>query len=61
MDSEELLFISSTLFEDNKPLTDIPFCKKNENKSKDFIKKFHHFTPDKYLFSIKWITKKAKS
>ena len=60
---EESFLISPNLFDEDKPfpLIDIPFCEKNESKSKDFIKKFHHFTNGKYRISIKWITKKVKS
>ena len=39
----------------------IPFCEKNENKSKEFSKNFQHFTKAKYCISINWITKKVKS
>ena len=34
---------------------------KNENRSKDFVKKFHYFTNAKYHISINWITKKVNS
>ena len=62
-DVEESFIIPPNLFDEDKLflLIDIPFCEKNENKSKDFIKKFHHFTNGKYRISIKWITKKVKS
>ena len=62
-DVEESFIIPPNLFDEDKPflLIDIPFCEKNESKSKDFIKKFHHFTNGKYRISIKWITKKVKS
>ena len=48
-------------YDEDKPfiLINIPFCDKNENKSKDFVKKFNHFTNGKYCISISWITKKV--
>ena len=54
--------IPPNLFEEEKPfiLIEIPFCERNENKSKDFLRKFHDFTNSKYRISIKWITKKVK-
>ena len=42
-------------------LIDISFCRKNENKSNEFIKKLHHFTNGKYRVSTNWIKKKVKS
>ena len=39
---------------------DIPYCPKNEEFSKRFMKKFDVFTDDKYDIRIKWITKKVK-
>ena len=38
---------------------DIPFCEKNEIKSKYFIKNFLHFKSGKYYISLNWITKKV--
>ena len=42
-------------------LVDIPYCPKNEEFSKSFMKKFDVFTDNKYDIHIKWITKKVKS
>ena len=41
--------ISLTSFKDQKPfiLIEIPFCDRNENKSKDVIQKFHVFANKK--------------
>ena len=66
MDAEDSFIIPPTLFDLMKIkvfiLIDIPSCEKNEKKkSKDFIKKFHHFTNGKYHVLIYWITKKVKS
>ena len=49
--------------EEAKPniLVELPFCNANETKSKDFIKKFHQFTKNKFKLSIKWITKKVSN
>ena len=60
---EDSYIIPPNLFEEQKPfiLIEIPFCERNENKSKDFIRKFHEFTDSKFKISIKWITKKVKS
>ena len=41
-------------------LVDIPYCPKNEEFSKRFMKKFDVFTDNKYDICIKWITKKVK-
>ena len=41
-------------------LVDIPYCPKNEEFSKRFMKKFDVFTDNKYDISIKWIAKKFK-
>ena len=40
-------------------LTEILFCDRNENKSKELIRKFHEFTNNKFKISIKWIRKKV--
>ena len=42
-------------------LLKIPYCEQNEITSKRFIKKFHHFTVDKYDIALKWLTKKVIS
>ena len=36
------------------------FVKLKKKEVKDWLKNFHHFTNGKYLFSRKWITKRAK-
>ena len=41
-------------------LVDIPYCPKNEEFSKRFMKKFVVFTDNKYDIRIKWIAKKVK-
>ena len=41
-------------------LVDVPYCPKNEEFSKCFMKKFDVFTDNKYDIRIKWITKKVK-
>ena len=41
-------------------LVDIPYCPKNEEFSKRFIKKFDVFTDNKYDIRFKWIPKKVK-
>ena len=41
-------------------LVEIPYCLKNENSSKQFIKKFDQFTNDTFDVQIKWLTKKLK-
>lgn len=61
MDTENSYIISPFFVSKVKPFTliGIPFCEKNENKPKDFIKKFLHLTNGKYCISINWITKKS--
>lgn len=39
----------------------LPYCEKNEEISKNFIRKFHKFTGNAYTLCIKWNTKKVKS
>ena len=41
-------------------LVDMPYCLKNEEFSKRFMKKFDVFTDNKHDIHIKWITKKSK-
>ena len=41
-------------------LTDIPFCEKNKNKWRDFVKKIHHFANRKYRISVYWVRKRKK-
>ena len=49
------------MFEVKKPflLLEIPYCEQNEKASKQFIKKFHQFTGEKYDIVVKWLTKKV--
>ena len=64
MDVEDSFTIPPpSIFDENIPFIFIenPFCEKNENKSNNFINKFHHFTNGKYRISINWITKKVNS
>ena len=42
-------------------LLEIPYCQQKEIASKQFIKKFHQFTGDKYDIAVKLLTKKVKS
>ena len=42
-------------------MVEIPYCEKNENGSKHFIKKFEAFTNHRYRIAIKWITRKVIS
>ena len=42
-------------------LLEILYCEQNKNASKQFIKKFHQFTGEKYDMAVKWLTKKVKS
>ena len=62
LDAEDSYIIQPSLIDEDKPFISIyiPFCEKKENKFKDFIKKFHHFTEGKHRISIHWITKKVK-
>ena len=39
----------------------LPYCEKNEAKSKDFIKKFHEFTNTNFRIVISWKTRKTSS
>ena len=41
-------------------MIEIPFWDRNENKSKELIKKIHEYTKNKVKISIKCITKKKK-
>ena len=63
LDAEDSYIIQPSLIDEDKPFISIyiPFCGKKENKFKDFIKKFHHFTEGKHRISIHWITEKVKS
>ena len=42
-------------------LVEIPYCLKNKNSSKQFIKNFDQFTNDTFDVRIKWLTKKVKT
>ena len=55
--------IPQHLFEDEKSsnLLKLPFCKQNELKPKDFIKKFHKFTNDNLRLAFSWKARKMKS
>ena len=61
--NNDSFIILPDLFEESKPfiLVEIPYCEKNENASKYFIKKFETFTNQRYRIAIKWITRKVKS
>ena len=63
MDAENSFIIPPSFFDKEKSfsLIDVPFCEKNKNKSKDFIKNFYHVTIGQFRISIYWITKKVKS
>ena len=38
----------------------MPYCELNEQKSKDFLEKFHDFTKNNFKVSITWKTKKVR-
>ena len=42
-------------------LLEVPYFELNEIASKQFIKKFHQFTCEKYDMAVKWLTKKVES
>ena len=42
-------------------LLKLPFCQKNEIKSKHFLKKFHHFTKNNVDIAISWETRKIQT
>ena len=60
---EDEPLIPPDFFEVEKPfqLLYLPYCEKNEAKSKDFIKKFHQFTNNSYRIAISWKTRKISS
>ena len=62
IDNEDDYIIPLYLFEEEKlfVLQELPFCKQNEIKSKDFIKKFHKFTNNNFRLAISWKTRKMK-
>ena len=57
--NEEELIIPSCFFEVEPPflLLKLPYCEKNETKSKDFIRKFHEFTNNQFQLAISWNTR----
>ena len=61
--SEEELIIPSSFFEVEPTflLLKLPFCEKNEAKSKDFITKFHKFINNQFRLAISWNTRKLSS
>ena len=63
IDNEDDYIIPPYLFEKEKPfvLLKLPFCEKNEPKSKDFIKKFNKFTNTNFRLANSWKTRKIKS
>ena len=63
IDNQDDYIIPSYLFEEEKPftLTKLPFCEQTEVKSKDFLKKFHKFTNNKFRLGISWKTRKMKT
>lgn len=58
MDGKNLFVILPSLFDKDKPfiLIDVPFCEKNEDKSKDSNKNFYQLKS----FAFQCITKKVK-
>ena len=58
--NEEELIILSCFFEVEPTflLLKLPYCEKNEAKSKDFIRKFHKFTNNQFRLVISWSTRK---
>ena len=63
LDDNDDFIIPPYLFETEKQfiLLKLPFCELNEQKSKDFIKKFNKFTNDSFRLAISWNTRKLKS
>lgn len=61
--NNESLLIPEGFFEEKKPfiLFEIPFCERNEETSKRFMKKFQEFTKHKYDTAVKWLTRKTHS
>ena len=53
----------SYFFEVEPPslLLKLPYCKKNEAKSKDFIRKFHQFTNNQFRLAVSWNATKLSS
>ena len=63
LEKHESFIMPPNMFEVKKLflLLEIPYCEQNKIASKRFIKKFHHFTGEKYDMPVKWLTKKVKS
>ena len=60
--SEDEPLIPHFLFEERKKICiKLPYCKKNEIASKNFISKLNSFTNFKYIFIILWQTRQIKS
>ena len=59
---QDEMIIPEMLFEERKPLLliQLPYCQKNEEASKLFIKKLNNFTNNNYDVRIQWKTKKVK-
>ena len=54
--------IPPNMFEVKKPflLLEILYWDQSEIATRQFIKKFHPFTGQRYCFAVKWLTKKVK-
>ena len=62
LSEEEEDIVPSWLFEDRQVLTvNLPFCPKNEEVSKTFIRKLEEFTHGKFMFKIIWNTRTIRS
>ena len=61
--TKQQVIIPSYFFEVEPPflLLKLPYCEKNETKSKDFIRKFHKFTNNQFRLAISWNTRKLSS
>ena len=61
-EKEDEMLIPKDFFEEHKKqlYLELPYCPKNEDVSKVFLKKFHIFTKDKFHVVVKWKTKKVK-
>ena len=62
LDKDELFIIPPNMFEVKKPflLLEISYCEHSKIVSKQFIKKLHQLTGEKYDMAVKWLTKKVK-
>ena len=60
---EDEPLIPCDFFETEKPFNFLylPYCEKNEAKSKDFIKKFDELTNANFRIAISWKTRKISS